>query len=117
MTQPYRPPVDVDFGAPLPERTPTPGTDELHAIHLAGYSLVAGVHHGKPFVRAPGATTAWVLATLQSIVAALQADDAPADSSDAIPCGRCGRDHIPDEGDPTQADTCWECQNGYGDDQ
>lgn len=34
-----------------------------------------------------------------------------------ITCPNCGRDHIPDEGDPTQADTCWECQNGYGDDQ
>lgn len=36
---------------------------------------------------------------------------------DVIACGSCGRDHVPDEGDPTHADTCWECQNGYGDDQ
>lgn len=72
MTQ-YRPPVDVDFGAPLPERTPTPGTDELHAIHLAGYSLLAGVYHGEPFVRAPGATKAEALEALQAIVDALEA--------------------------------------------
>jgi hypothetical protein len=73
MTQPYVPPVDVDFGAPLPERTPTPGTAELHAIHLAGYSLIAGVHHGQPFVRAPGATQAEALSALQAIVDALEA--------------------------------------------
>lgn len=39
------------------------------------------------------------------------------DEREEVTCGRCGRDHIPDEGDPTQADTCWECQNGYGDDE
>lgn len=73
MTQ-YSPPVDVDFGKPLPARVPTPGpTDELHAIHLAGYTLIAGIHDGKPFVRAPGATKLEALAALQRIVNALEA--------------------------------------------
>lgn len=34
---------------------------------------------------------------------------------EAVPCDNCGRDHIPDATDPTQDATCWECQNGYGD--
>ena len=74
MTQPYRPPVDVDFGAPLPHRTPKIAANELHAIQLAGYSLLAGVHDGRPFVRAPGANANEVLAALQAIVDALEAD-------------------------------------------
>lgn len=70
----YKPPVDVDFGADLPQRTPAPALhDELHAIELAGYSLLAGVHDGKPFVRAPGATRDEALAVLQNIVDALEA--------------------------------------------
>lgn len=74
MTQPYRPPVDVDFGAPLPERIPTPSSvARLHAIQLGGYSLIAGVHAGRPFVRAPGATTEEAIAALQEIVDALEA--------------------------------------------
>lgn len=27
-----------------------------------------------------------------------------------ITCSNCGRDHVPDDDDPTQQDTCWECQ-------
>lgn len=42
--------------------------------------------------------------------------DELAREEDEIPCGNCGRLHVPDADDPTQADTCWECQNGYGDD-
>jgi hypothetical protein len=72
----YQPPVDVDFGAPLPHRLPTaavPPAVEPHTFELAGYSLLAGVHDGQPFVRAPGAAVDEVLATLQSIVDALEA--------------------------------------------
>lgn len=36
-------------------------------------------------------------------------DDPPGEE---VTCGSCGRDHIPDPGDPTQDDTCYECQNG-----
>ena len=69
----YQPPVDVDFGAELPHRTPKIAANELHAIQLAGYSLIAGVHDGTPFVRAPGADTDEVLAALQAIVDAIEA--------------------------------------------
>lgn len=70
----YLPPVDVDFGAPLPQRTPAPAPgEELHVIQLAGYELLAGVHDGRPFVRAPGATRDEALAMLQTVVDALEA--------------------------------------------
>ena len=73
----YQPPVDVDFGAPLPHRHPkiaAVAAGEPHTFELAGYSLLAGVHDGRPFVRAPGANTDEVLAALQSVVDALEAD-------------------------------------------
>jgi hypothetical protein len=47
------------------------------------------------------------------------ADDDRDEPAEEVTCSGCGRDHIPDEGDPTQADTCYECQNrlspGYQD--
>lgn len=77
MTQ-YNPPVDVDFGAPLPVRLvegiPTkPGYRELHILQLSGYSLIAGVRDGEPFLAAPGSTKAEALAALQAIIDALEA--------------------------------------------
>lgn len=71
----YQPPVDiVGFGQPLPERrTPTTYRRQLHAMELAGYSLLAGVHDGEPFITAPGATKEEALAALQQIVDALEA--------------------------------------------
>jgi hypothetical protein len=72
----YLPPVDVDFGAPLPHRipaAPVPAAGEPHTFELAGYSLMAGVHDGRPFVRAPGADVDEVLTTLQAIVDAIEA--------------------------------------------
>jgi hypothetical protein len=72
----YQPPVDVDFGAPLPHRVPAAhhrAAGEPHTFELAGYSLMAGVHDGKPFVRAPGATPDEVLTVLQELVDAIEA--------------------------------------------
>lgn len=74
----YVPPIDVDYGAPLPVRlmegiaTTTPAR-ELHILQLSGYSLIAGVRDGEPFVVAPGSTNEEVLAALQAIVEALEA--------------------------------------------
>lgn len=75
----YVPPIDVDFGAPLPVRHPwglaaesTPAR-ELHILQLSGYSLIAGVRDGEPFVVAPGSTKEETLAALQAIVEALEA--------------------------------------------
>jgi hypothetical protein len=73
----YVPPIDVDFGAPLPVRllgiaTTTPAR-ELHILQLSGYSLIAGVRDGEPFVAAPGSTKEEALAALQAIVEALEA--------------------------------------------
>lgn len=74
----YVPPIDVDFGAPLPVRmvegiaTTTPAR-ELHILQLSGYSLIAGVRDGEPFVAAPGSTKEEALAALQAIVDALEA--------------------------------------------
>lgn len=75
----YVPPIDVDFGAPLPVRVTwdiatwsTPAR-ELHILQLSGYSLIAGVRDGEPFVVAPGSTKEEVRAALQAIVEALEA--------------------------------------------
>jgi hypothetical protein len=75
----YQPPVDlVDDGAPLPAprtpKLPTVPAGELHVLQLAGYSLIAGVRDGAPFIAAPGSTREEALAALQSIVDALKAD-------------------------------------------
>jgi len=74
----YLPPIDVDFGEPLPVRlvegipTTTPAR-EIHILQLSGYSLIAGVRDGEPFVAAPGSTKDEALEALQSIVDALEA--------------------------------------------
>lgn len=74
MTQTYRPPVDiVGFGVPLPKRDQPAKSRQLHAMELAGYSLLAGVHDGEPFIAAPGATKDEALAALHQIIAALEA--------------------------------------------
>lgn len=73
----YVPPIDVDFGAPLPvrlvETIPITPNRELHILELSGYSLIAGVRDGEPFVAAPGSTKAEALKALQEIVNALEA--------------------------------------------
>lgn len=75
----YQPPVDITgYGNPLPKpRTPVEPLippAELHVLQLAGYSLLAGVRDGRPFVAAPGSTKEEALAALQSVIDALEAD-------------------------------------------
>lgn len=73
----YQPPVDlVGYGTQLPERVPgepSPVPFELHTLQMAGYSLIAGVHDGEPFLAAPGSTKDEALAALQAVVDALEA--------------------------------------------
>lgn len=68
----YQPPIDiVDFGAALPPRQPG---HELHRLELDGYTLLAGMRDGQPFILASDSTKEQVLTALQEIVDALEAD-------------------------------------------
>lgn len=76
----YQPLVDlIGYGKPLPEpRTPVepPAQEtEIAFLQLLGYSVVAGVRDGRPFVAHPSSTKDEALAALQAVVDALEADD------------------------------------------